>query len=101
MTQPTACHFDTNIATVGTAGTAVQLSADPEPVERITLRGTEGNTGNVGVGKSDVSMSSSRWILKPGESITLTFAPKSVPLSDFWVDADNSGNDVDWVVVLE
>lgn len=99
--QQTGCHFQAEVTTVITAGTAVQLSAAPEHVQRLTVRGTAGNTGNVGFGKSDVSMSSATWILKPGELITLNFSPNTVPLSDFYVDADNNGDKLDWIVGAE
>lgn len=95
------CHFETQITDVATAGTAVQLSAAEEHISRITFRGAGGNTGNVAIGKSDVTMTSAGWVLQPGESVTLNFGEKSVLLSDFYADAATNGDDLEWIVGAE
>ena len=67
-------------------------------VSVITFRGASGNTGNVAIGKSDVTMTTNMWILQPGESVTLDFKDKTVLLSDFYADAATNGDDMEWIV---
>ncbi len=97
MVQPTGCHFETNVTNVPNNGTAVQLSSEGQHIQRITFKGTSGNTGDVYLGDSTVT-STTGWVLSPNESLTLDFSPRSVLLSDFFVDAANNNDKLDWVI---
>lgn len=84
---------------VPSAGTRVQVISTYSPVSTITFQAAEGNTGKVYIGDSNVA--SGRGIsLDPGEflSVSADLSGRSggeeLDLSDWWVDAETSGNDV-------
>jgi len=98
MAQPqVGCGFDVNVATVSSAGTAVQLSAAPEAVRRISVTAQSGNTGDIYLGKSDVDSTNGK-TLSPGESVTLDFSPGTEPLDTFYVDAATNGDKAEWIL---
>lgn len=77
----------------------MQISSSPRQIKAIEFHARSGNTGNVFVGKDDVSSTNGRE-LRPGEVAPYSFGESSVPFSVFYVDAANSGDDVDWCVLL-
>lgn len=96
MARPFAQSTD-----VPTAGTRVQIQNTSDNVHSITFRGRVGNTGNVYVGDSTVAAAVG-FELTPGDAVMYTFRlGSSAPISDFWVDAASSGDDVDWAVIFE
>lgn len=82
---------------IPTAGTAVRVSTAFTPIIGITFQAKPTNTGNIFVGDSLVS--STRGItLTPGSFVSIE-VPASRPdgeyiLSDFYVNAATSGDDV-------
>jgi hypothetical protein len=95
-------RFDTGQTDVPSAGTAVQISNTSDRVRWIRFKAIPGNTGSGFVGKSDVSATNG-FTLEKDDDIGLAFDFKegSVPFSDFWVDAANNGDDVEWAVILD
>lgn len=96
-----------NVTDVPTAGTAVQISNTPRRVMSITFFNPEANTGLVYVGNDgtstpDVSATTGPSIPR-GKSITVKPSEfnVTVPISDFWIDAEISGNDVAWIAIME
>ena len=117
-------RFDAGMTNVGTAGTAVQVNNSTDRVVWARFKARASNTGGVYVGLSDVS-STNGWELTPTiattsygvsnapserntEGLILDFremgkqgSPGSCLVSDFYVDAAVSGDDVDWVCIYE
>lgn len=91
---------------MATAGTQVQISNTPRPVFSITFKGLVGNTGNVYFGDSNVEITDG-FELAPGDAQSVDMPlnsdgkQMSVPISDFFVNAATSGDDVCWVAVLD
>ena len=88
----------TDEVNVATAGTAVQISNTPRRVLGIVFKNPEDNTDTIYVGNdgaADVSPTTG-FPLKPGQTLSWDFGKFgiSVPISDFWVDAAVSGEDV-------
>jgi len=86
---------------VPTATTRVQISSSDHEVLIITFKAPALNKGTVYVGDSAVSATVGM-PLEPGESFSdppyeshqNTNLPETVPLSDYWIDAANNGDDV-------
>ena len=95
--QQIGCHFDSQVTTVTTAGTRVQITANPDHITRITFKALTTNTGDIYVGGSSVS-STVGHTLAPGESVALDFSPNTEVLSNFWVDAAVNGEKVSWII---
>tara|TARA_R110000751_G_scaffold287130_1_gene391756 strand:- start:471 stop:773 length:303 start_codon:yes stop_codon:yes gene_type:complete len=90
---------------VPSATTRVQISTKKEQVMAITFKARAGNSGNVYVGGATVSAASG-FELAPGNSISIDPSQVSardttVPLSDFYVDAASSGDDVDFFALVK
>jgi hypothetical protein len=86
---------------VPSAGTAVQLSSEGHKVVRIYLYAPAGNTNNVYFGDVNV-VSGNGFILAAGQRPDpIVFDPGSVLLSNLYVDADTSGNDLSWIAVVQ
>src|SRR3990167_3896183 len=86
---------------VPSAGTRVQINNTTRPCLSITFKGRVGNAGKVYVGDSTVSASAG-FELQPNESLTVNLAAAGVTcfMSDWYVDAATSGDDVDWVAII-
>lgn len=89
--------IETGQDTVETAGTAVQLNGGTSlPVPQgstLTIRANSGLTGNMYIGDSTVS-SSTGYTLGGAESVTVSVDD----VSAIWIDSDNGGQAVTWVV---
>lgn len=84
----------TNQKNVTSAGTAEALQSQDVPAGyAVVVRAKEGNSGNIYVGNSGVS-SSNGDILNPGGVVELFVDD----VSDIYIDADNDGEGVSWVV---
>lgn len=85
---------------VATAGNAVQLNGGTTVVVagggELALRADSSNTGNIYVGDSDVD-STNGFVLASGESLALNVAD----VSDVYIDADNAGEGVSWIVEVQ
>lgn len=82
--------------TVTTAGTAVPGTFNVAKVVAVKAHPDNADTiwvGNDGAGSPDVTASNG-FPLNPGEGVVLTGG-----LSDFWFDADSSGDKVCWLAV--
>ena len=79
----------------------MQISNTPRRVLSITFKARNANTGNIYVGHDTVS-STNGVELRPNESFTYDFKSpyNTAPISDFWVDASVSGEDVDWGAIM-
>lgn len=80
--------------TVSTAGTAVQGTFSA--AKTVAVKAHPDNAGAVWIGNDDAGdvTNANGFPLSPGEGVVLTGG-----LSDFWVDADNSGDVLCWLVV--
>ena len=90
---------------VPSAGTAVQISDTPRKVMSITFINPEDNVGEVYAGNDgadDVSATTAPPITR-GKSISVKPAEfnVTVPISDFWADVANSGDDVAFIALME
>ena len=87
---------------VPTAGTRVQINNTARKCLWITFKGRSTNTGAVYVGGPLVAAADG-YALLPSETqvVPLRDVGGSCPMSDFWVDAATSGNDVDWIAILD
>ena len=99
MVQPqTGCFFDAQTATVTSAGTRVQLSSSPEHIGSISVTAAADNAGDIYFGGDDVSSTVGK-TLAPGQTIIVRAQEgKTFLLSDFYVDAANNDDKVEWVV---
>lgn len=85
--------------TVATAGTRVQITSSNLGASGIVFQAGPSNTGRVYIGDSTVS-SSNGVSLGPGEIFAVSsqsldgVMDAELILSDYWVDADVSGNSV-------
>ena len=94
----TGCFFDAQTTTVATAGVRVQLSSSPEHIGSISITALSGNTGDIFFGGSTVRSTVGK-TLAPGQTIIVRAQEgKTFLLSDFWVDAANNGDKIEWVV---
>ena len=106
-------RFDAGMTNVGTAGTAVQVNNSTDRVIWARFKARAGNSGSVYVGLSDVAAANG-WELitataeRNTEGLVLDFrgmgkqgGPGSCLVSDFYVDAASSGDDVDWAFIYE
>ena len=93
-------RFDANTTTIGTAGTAVQISNTADRVKSISVKARAANAGNTYFGISDVDKDTGGWEMLPGEEYATDFGEGSVLFSVFYVDAAQSGDKVDWKVIL-
>jgi len=96
-----------DIVDIPTATTRVQLSTVEEEVLTITFKAPSGNTGDVYIG--DISVAAAvGFSLSPGDALTLdpsqgyqeTGIPHSLKLSEIYIDAATSGNDVEYVALV-
>lgn len=83
-----------SVASSGTAeaingGTTITLG----PGGKLAIRADSGNAGSIYVGDSGVS-SSNGFVLDPGESVSISVAD----VSTIYIDADNNGDGVSWLV---
>ena len=85
------------VATVSSAGTAVQLSSTDYRASGITIKAARANTNAIYIGDSTVDDDTGK--LFPDQSITFSFNP-SHDISAIYVDADTNGNKAEfWVVI--
>ena len=93
---------------IPTATTRVQLNTSTVPVLSIIFKAKPANSGLIFIG--DVTVSATvGFELAAGESLTLPIsdyvqangAPHTIPLSDFYADTSNSGDDVDYIALVE
>jgi hypothetical protein len=82
--------------TVAAAGTAEAL-APTERVKAVVVTAKDGNTGQVYVGGSDIASATNDGI-SPGDSLEIP-AVNWLDLADVFVDADTSGEGVDYYAV--
>lgn len=87
-------HGQDSVAAAGTAealngGMTVTTASGGE----VALRADSDNAGSIYVGDSDVD-SSNGFVLGAGESVALNVAD----VSDVFIDADNVGEGVSWIV---
>ena len=83
--------------TVTAAGTAEAL-ASTQRVRSLTIVAKDNNTGRIYVGGSDVASTTNRG-LQAGDVLTHTSAGGWLDLADVYVDADVSGEGVDFYAV--
>jgi hypothetical protein len=100
-------RYDAGTVDVPSAGTAVQVLNSTEKVKWIRFTSRHGNTNGVYVGDADVSATNGRE-LRPPEEANVTSqntmteyrpwqaASGTIAMNTFYVDADTSGNDIDW-----
>lgn len=88
---------------ISSAGSRVQVSALKEKVLWIRFAMRDANTNEVYVGISDVSATNGWELSSNKRELELNFRQfgGSVSFDKFYVDSDNSGNDVDFAVILE
>ena len=85
------------VATVSSAGTAVQLSSTDYRASGITIKAARANTDAIYIGDSTVDNSSGK--IFADQSLTFRFNP-SHDISAIYVDADTNGNKAEfWVVI--
>lgn len=93
---------------IPTAGTRVQLKNSPARVLSILFKARAGNGGLIYIG--DVTVAAAVGVeLSAGEALTLPISDSvqeggkthTVPLSDFYADTSNSGDDVDYIALVE
>ena len=94
MVRTLSTKIDNNRVTVSSAGTAVQFDTDAHILRSIMIQALDTNQGKVFIGGSAVSATRGIY-MAPGAVIELSFTG-DVPLSDFWVDAANANDVVDW-----
>lgn len=94
----------TDYTDIPTAGTRVQLgtalSLTARRISAINMRADPGNTGNVAVGDSTVSMTNG-YILQPGEAIDVDYGDGSEELGYWYGDTATNGNNIVWTAVVE
>lgn len=85
---------------VATSGTPVQLSEDPLKVTRINVWPLETNGAVVAIGGPETRVAAGdqagRPMLPDGE-----FEEYDLILSEIWIDAETSGEGVQWLAVLD
>ena len=93
---------DVGIATVSSAGTAVQALNATNRVKYAKLKALAGNSGLAYVGVSDVSASIG-YELSAGNELEWNFGEfgGSVPANVFYVDAATNNDQVSWPMILE
>ena len=94
----------TNVTNVASATVAVQISNTPRRLLAITFIAPTGNAGTVYVGNdgaADVAAATGV-PLEPGQTVAWNFGQfgVTVPISDFWVDAATTNDDVAWAAVM-
>jgi len=91
-----------NSVTVSSSGTRVAFTTAPTPLKSILIHANSGNSGNVYVGDSSVTTSNCPPIAA-GKTLELKFRESADEtagdLMDFYVDADNNGNGITYLVV--
>ena len=85
---------------IPTAGTRVQISNTVDKVKKISVTARPANTGNIFFGTVTVS-STVGVVLRPGDAVSLDFEEGSVLFSTFYLDAATSGDDGDYMAILE
>lgn len=90
--------FITGTQAVASAGTAEALTAlgNASQWTSVTLVAYDDNTGRIFYGGADVDSSTQKG-LAPGDTVTVSSAPHSIDLDDFYVDAAVSGEGVDFI----
>ena len=83
---------------VASTGTAVELYASTQRVSAVTIIAKSGNTGQIYVGGPLVTTATNNG-LDPGASIEIP-ADNWMDLNKIWLDADVSGNGVDFYARL-
>jgi|TARA_R100000306_G_scaffold26331_1_gene30137 hypothetical protein len=93
---------DVGIATVSSAGTAVQALNATNRVKYAKFKALAGNSGLAYVGVSDVSASIG-YELSAGNELEWNFGEfgGSVPANVFYVDAATNNDKVSWTMILE
>ncbi len=94
-------------ATVTTAGTAVPLetAANNRSVSAIAIIAKAGNTGQIYVGGSDVASTTNDG-LDAGETVSFDVSSfgkgssRAMTTNSIYIDADTSGEGVDWYGIL-
>ena len=98
--------FYANRSRVGTAGTAVALSAatgSPDAkIKFIQVSARTGNSAIIYFGTSGVS-STLGYELSANDNVTIDLIGSvgSLPFADFYADASANDQDIDWVIVTE
>jgi len=96
----------TDYTDIPTAGTQIQLGAAiagsllKRKISVIIMRADPGNTGNVAVGDSGVSLTNG-FILQPGESFEAEYGTGSEELGYWWGDAATNGDNIVWSAILQ
>jgi hypothetical protein len=86
---------------IPTPGTRVQVSTVTTPkIIGFYFCARPDNAGNIFVGNSLVASTYGKMLL-PGKSFRTEFAQYTVPASDFYADATNSSDKVDWELLFE
>ena len=95
-------RIDQGIATVSSAGTAVQVLNAPNRIKFAKFKALAGNSGLAYVGVSDVSASLG-YELSAGNEIELNLGEfgGSVPANIWYVDAATNNDKVCWMFILE
>jgi hypothetical protein len=95
-------RVDAGVATVTSAGTAVQVLNATNRIKFLKFKALAGNSGLAYVGVSDVSASIG-YELSAGNEIELNFGEfgGSVPANVLYADAATNGDKVCWVMILE
>ena len=97
-------RFDSDIVTVSTATTAVQVLNSNNRVVKIKFTAPPANSGLTYVGHSDVSATNG-FVLGAAGGIDATtdwidFSPGSIALSTFYIDAATDDDTVAWIAVI-
>ena len=95
-------RIQTDITTVSSAGTGVQLYNVSNRVKSVTFKASAGNSGLVYIGTDTVSAATGVE-LSAGQEATWSFAPLGGNLSanTFYVDAATNNDKVSWMMILE
>ena len=95
-------RVDQGIATVSSAGTAVQVLNATNRIKFAKFKALAGNSGLAYVGVSDVA-STVGYELSAGNEIELNFGDfgGSVPANVFYADAATNSDKVCWTMILE
>ena len=95
-------RIDQGIATVSSAGTAVQVLNATNRIKWVKFRALTANSGMAYVGVSDVSASLG-YELDGGNELEMNFGEfgGSVPANIFYVDAATNNDKVSWIMILD
>jgi len=93
----------TDYTDIPSAATAVQLvsalAITLRKISSINMRADPGNTGNIAVGDSTVSMTNG-YILEPGDALEINYGSGSELAGYWYADVATSGDNVIWTAVF-